>query len=157
MGAIICKAAALFTLILVATFSVPEFLSAAELKKFRFLPQWQPQAQFAGYYVAKDKGIYEKYGVDLIMLRGGPDSPPSELLAGGKADIATMFLSEAIQKKAEGIDLVNIGQIVQRSGFMLVARKSSGILTPKDLNGRKVSIWPAFQLQALARFSKRTM
>ena len=160
MGAIICRTVALFALVIVVTFSVPDSSSAAELKQLRqlrFLPQWQPQAQFAGYYVAKDKGIYEKYGIDLIMLRGGPDFPPSEMLAGGKTDIATMFLSTAIQKRAKGIALVNIGQIVQRSGFILVARKSSGILAPGDLNGKKIGLWPDSRLQALAFLRKNNV
>jgi NitT/TauT family transport system substrate-binding protein len=154
MGAIICRTVALFALVFVATFSVPDSPSAAELKQLRFLPQWQPQAQFAGYYVAKDKGIYEKYGIDLIMLRGGPDYPPYQMLAEGKTDIATMFLSTAIQKRAKGIALVNIGQIVQRSGFILVARKSGGILAPGDLNGKKIGLWPDSRLQALAFLRK---
>jgi len=148
---------ALFSLIFVATFSVLDSPSAAELKQLRFLPQWQPQAQFAGYYVAKDKGIYEKYGIDLIMMRGGPDYPASEMLAEDKTDIATMFLSTAIQKRAKGIALVNIGQIVQRSGFILVARKSSGILAPGDLNGKKVGLWPDFRLQTLAFLRKNSV
>lgn len=157
MGAIICRTVTLFALILIAIFSSPDSPYAAELKKLRFLPQWQPQAQFAGYYVSKDKGIYEKYGIDLVMLRGGPDHPASEMLAEGEADVATAFLSEAIQKRADGIELVNLGQIVQRSGFMLVAKKSSGIRSPQDLNGRKVSLWPAFRLQALAFFKKNNV
>lgn len=154
VGTILFRVFFLFASISVTTFSFPGSSSAAELKKLRFLPQWQPQAQFAGYYVAKDKGIYEKYGIDLIMMRGGPDSPPSMMLAKGKTDITTIFLSEAIQKRAEGIELVNIGQIVQRSGFILVARKSSGISAPADLNGKKVGLWPDFRLQALAFFKK---
>jgi NitT/TauT family transport system substrate-binding protein len=72
----------------------------------------------------------------------------------GKADFATMFLSTAVQQRSKGVRLVNIGQIVQRSGFILVAKKTSGILLPKDLNGKKVSIWSDFKLQPLAFFRK---
>jgi len=151
------RAVFLFAAISVVTFSLPNSSPGAELQKLRFLPQWQPQAQFAGYYVAKDKGIYEKYGIDLIMMRGGPDSPPSMMLAKGEADITTIFLSEAIRKRAEGIGLVNIGQIVQRSGFILVAKRSSGVSAPGDLNGKKVGLWPDFRLQALAFFRKNNV
>ncbi|MCX5799224.1 MAG: ABC transporter substrate-binding protein, partial [Proteobacteria bacterium] len=51
-----------------------------QLKKVVFVPQWLPQAQFAGYYVAKEKGIYKKYGIDITILRGGPDYIPSVML-----------------------------------------------------------------------------
>jgi len=87
-------------------------------------------------------------------MRGGPDQPSLESLVKGKADFATLFLSTAIQQRSKGIRLVNVGQIVQRSGFILVAKKSSGILSPKDLNGKKVSIWSDFKLQPLSFFRK---
>jgi len=124
------------------------------LKKATFLPQWFPQAQFAGYYVAKEKGIYRKHGLDVTILRGGPEKPPGKTLARRKAQFATMFLAEALQQCSSGLRLVNIGQVVQRSGFVLVAKKSSGILTPRDLNGKKVSLWPDSGLQSLAFFKK---
>lgn len=119
-----------------------------------FLPQWLPQAQFAGYYMASEKGLYKKAGLDLTIGRGGPEFPPAELLARNKVSFATLFLSEAIQLRDQGIRLVNIGQIVQRSGFILVTKKSSGILSPTDLNGKKVSLWPNFSLQPQAFFRK---
>ncbi len=111
------------------------------LTEASFVPQWLPQAQFAGYYVAYDKGIYKKHGIDLKLITGGPENPPSPLLQKGKADFATMWLSTAIQMRAKGQKLVNIAQIVRRSSQMLVARKTSGIVTPQDLNGKKVSLW----------------
>lgn len=142
-------------LILVTIFLVaPPHALGGNLKKVTFLPQWTPQAQFAGYYVAKEKGIYEKYGIDLVILPGGPDNPPCETLAKGKADFTSMFLASAIQKRSSGVKLVNIGQLVQRSGYILVARKSSGIVSPQDLNGKRVSLWSDFQLQSLAFFRK---
>ncbi|MDZ4185788.1 MAG: ABC transporter substrate-binding protein [Desulfuromonadales bacterium] len=119
-----------------------------------FLPQWLPQAQFAGYYMAYEKGIYKRHGIDLTILRGGPEQPPSTLLTRGKAHFTTMFLSNAIELRSRGVPLVNIGQIVQRSGFILVTRKASGIKSPTDLNGKKVSLWNEFSLQPKAFFRK---
>jgi NitT/TauT family transport system substrate-binding protein len=54
-----------------------------------------------------------------------------------------------------GREVVNIGQIVQRSALMLVAKKSKGIKNPRDLDGRKVSLWgDDFQIQPRAFFRK---
>jgi len=125
-----------------------------DLQPVTFLPQWTPQAQFAGYYVAIQKGFYQKRGIDLHLLAGGPDSPPADLLRCRKTDFTTMFLSDAIKLRSKGVDLVNVAQIGQKSGFILVARKSSGILSPKDLNGKRVSLWSDFQIQPLAFFRK---
>jgi NitT/TauT family transport system substrate-binding protein len=123
-------------------------------KSFSFIPHWLPQAQFAGYYMAAEKGFYKKNGINLTVMRGGPGSPPSATLAGNKVSFATTFLSSAIQLRNQGVRLVNIGQIVQRSGFILVTKKTSGINTPADLNGKKVGLWSDFRLQPLAFFRK---
>jgi NitT/TauT family transport system substrate-binding protein len=125
------------------------------LKKASFIPQWAPQAQFAGYYVAYERGIYKKHGIDLTIIPGGPDHPSSDFLEAGKADFATLWLSSGIQKRAHGVKLVNIAQMMQRSALMLVAKKSSGIKTPQDINGKKVGLWgPIFQIQPRAFFKK---
>jgi NitT/TauT family transport system substrate-binding protein len=125
------------------------------LKRASFLPQWIPQAQFAGYYVAYEKGIYKKYGIDLTILKGGPDSSAVEFLKKGKADFTTLWLSTAMHESSKGLKLINIGQIVQRSALMLVAKKSRGINKPEDINDKKVSLWREdFQIQPRAFFKK---
>ena len=37
--------------------------------------KWVAQAQFAGYFVAKDKGFYKDAGLDVTINPGGPMSP----------------------------------------------------------------------------------
>lgn len=125
------------------------------LKKASFVPQWSHQAQFAGYYVAYEKGIYKKFGIDLTILGGGPDNPSTESLRNGEADFATITLTTAITEKEAGVNLVNLAQIVQRSALMLIAKKSSKIDNLKDMDGKKIGLWgPEFQVQALALFKK---
>jgi NitT/TauT family transport system substrate-binding protein len=130
---------------------------AQTLKKVTFLPQWFPQAQFTGYYVAKEKGIYRKHGLDVTLLRGGPEKPVCPTLARGETDFATLFLSEAVQNRAGGLKLINIGQIVQQSGFILIAKKSSGIRSPQDMQGKKVSLWDDSRVQPLAFIRKNNL
>jgi NitT/TauT family transport system substrate-binding protein len=123
------------------------------LKKATFVPHWVPQAQFAGYYVAQERGFYKKEGIDLAIIAGGPHSPPLDFLKEGKADLATLWLSTGIQARAQGVRLVNIAQILQKSALMLVAKKANGISVVQDLDGRKVGLWePIFQIQPGALF-----
>jgi NitT/TauT family transport system substrate-binding protein len=125
------------------------------LPQVSFLPQWIPQAQFAGYYVAYEKGFYRERGLDVKILRGGPEWPPSEMLAQGRADFGAMQLTAGIVRRARGVRLVNVCQLSQRSALMLVAKKSSGINTPQDINGKKVGLWGEdFQGQLRAFFRK---
>jgi NitT/TauT family transport system substrate-binding protein len=122
--------------------------SAQELKKAVLIPQWEPQAQFAGYYAALAKGFYRARGVDMTILRGGPKSPPSRLLFDGQATFGTFFLPTALKLRSDGMPLINVCQIVRRSSLLLIAKKDGGITTPKDLRGRKVSMWgPEFRMQ----------
>ena len=50
--------------------------------------QWFVQAQFGGYYAAKDKGFYEEQCLDVTILEGGVDIVPQTVLAQGGADFA---------------------------------------------------------------------
>jgi len=140
--------------ILCILLTLPSLTAAAELKTLTFLPQWLPQAQFAGYYVAYEKGFYKKRGIDLKILRGGPGFPSNDMLSRQKVAVTTLFLSDAIQQRDRKVKLINIGQIVQRSGYMLVAKKGSGISKPEDLNSKKVSLWKSFSVQPQAFFRK---
>lgn len=120
----------------------------------RLVLHWLPQAQFAGYLVAEEKGFYAKRGVDLTIVPGGPDVNSTHHLAEGKAEFATMFLSTAIARSPE-TDLVHIGQVVHQSALMLVTRKASDIRTLQDLNGRRVGMWGKdFQIQPKALFQR---
>ena len=73
-------------------------LGAAEtpLKNASLIPLWEPQAQFSGYYVALDKGIYARHGIDLKILRAGPGHSPTEALKKGTADFAILWLTTAL-------------------------------------------------------------
>ncbi len=138
-------------------FFQPATVFAGGLKQMSFIPQWSPQAQFAGYYVAQAKGFYQKCGLDLRILRGGPETPSSKALREGKADFATLFLTGGIQLRSNGVPVVNVAQIVQRSALMLIAKKSRGILSPADLAGKTVSIWEEFSLQPKAFFRRNRL
>lgn len=122
------------------------------LKPVTFLPQWQPQAQFAGYYIAKQQGIYAQHGLDVTILRGGPNHPALAGLKSGEADFTSAFLSNGVREFAGGTPLVHLAQLVQQSSLMLVAKADSGIDEIEDLDGRRVSIWPSFDIQPRALF-----
>jgi len=92
--------------------------------------------------MALEKGFYRKHGIDMTILRGGAASSGREYLVDGRADFAVLWLASAIQQSSEGPGLVHLGQIIPRCSMMLVAKESSGIRKPSDMNGKKVGIWP---------------
>ncbi len=125
------------------------------LKKATFCPQWIPQAQFAGYMVALEKGFYREVGLDLNLMVGGPEKPAFVALESGEAIFCTDWLSSGIQKRASGLPIVNLAQISQRSALILVAKKKSGIEKVQDLNGKQIGLWTGqFLIQPQVFFEK---
>ena len=103
--------------------------------------KWVTQAQFAGYFVAKDKGFYKDVGLDVTIKPGGPDINPSQVIAGGGADVVLDWMPSALATREKGVPLVNIAQVFQKSGLMLTCRKDSGIKTPADFKGKTLGVW----------------
>lgn len=103
--------------------------------------KWVTQAQFAGYYVAKDKGFYKDVGLDVTVKAGGPDINPSQVIAGGGADVVVDWMPSALATREKGVPLVNIAQFFQRSGMMLTCRNDSGVKTPADFKGKTLGVW----------------
>ncbi len=103
--------------------------------------KWVTQAQFAGYYVAKDKGFYEEEGLDVTILPGGPDIAPTQVIAGGGADVTVEWMPAALAAREKGLPLVNIAQPFKSSGMMLTCWKDAGIVSPEDLKNRTLGVW----------------
>ncbi|MCX8505027.1 MAG: ABC transporter substrate-binding protein [Alphaproteobacteria bacterium] len=119
----------------------PSQVANEKLGKFNLQLKWLPQAQFAGYYVAKEKGFYDKLGVEITIIPGGPDIIPMLQLVIGAADIIVEWMPFALASREEGVPVVNIAQPFKKSGMMLTCRKDSGIRSPEDLRGKTVGVW----------------
>ncbi len=103
--------------------------------------KWVTQAQFAGYYVAQDKGFYKDAGLNVTIKPGGPDIAPPQVIAGGGADVVVDWMPSALASREKGVALVNIAQPFKRSGMMLTCRKETGITSPEDFKGRTLGVW----------------
>ena len=67
--------------------------------------KWVTQAQFAGYYVAADKGFYEEEGLEVEIKAGGPDISPPQVIAGGGADVVLDWMPSALASREKGLPL----------------------------------------------------
>ena len=103
--------------------------------------KWVSQAQFAGYFVAKEKGFYKDAGLDVTIKPGGPDVAPPQVIAGGGADVVVDWMPSALASREKGVPLVNISQTFKRSGLELTCRADTGIKKPIDLKDKTVGIW----------------
>ena len=106
---------------------------------FVFSPQWTAQAQFAGYYVALEKGFYREEGLDVKIVH--PNSArSSERLSAGNSDATTLPLMQALVLVDKGIPLVNILQTSMNNATVIVSRRGKN---PLDQHGARVGTWQA--------------
>ena len=115
--------------------------SAEAADKVTLQLKWVTQAQFAGYYVAAEKGFYGEEGLEVEIKAGGPDIAPPQVLAGGGADVILDWMPSALATREKGLPLVNIAQPFKSSGMMLTCRKDTGIKAPEDFRGKTIGVW----------------
>jgi NitT/TauT family transport system substrate-binding protein len=121
-------------LLALATLSAP----AGESVTVRL--KWLHQAQFAGYYVAKDKGYYETAGLDVSIQPGGSDFPAVQMVAGGNEQFGVTGADQILIARSKGVPVVALAVLYRESPFVLFALKKSGITKPSDFVGKNVGL-----------------
>jgi len=107
-----------------------KFIEAAKKSDGKFTPEkkevsiqlkWLPQAQFMGYFVALKKGYYKEAGFDKVnIISGGGDIAETTAVNNGTVDFGVTWETNLVTADASGMDLVEIAQVYQRSGLVLV-------------------------------------
>lgn len=126
--------------------------NSGQMDKVKLQLKWLNQAQFAGYYVAADKGYYTARNLDVEILPGGPDVVPSQKVNTGAADIGIDWVGSLLANRDKGQPIIDVAQFYQTSGLLLISKKTSAINTPADLKGKKVGVWTGgneFEFRAL--------
>lgn len=105
--------------------------------------QWLPQAQFAGYYVALDKGYFQEEGFDKVdVIPSGGDIVPQDALVAGDVDFAVAWVPKVLGTlENQGVELTDIAQVFQKSGTTQVSWKDSNITSVDDFEGKRIGSW----------------
>ena len=124
-----------FLLILMILLSPPLF--AKELKKVTLQLSWLDQFQFAGYYMAKQKGFYEELGLDVEIkpFAFGIDIPKD--VNDGKIDFA-VGRETLILERIKNPNIVALYAIFQSTPLVLLSTKESGINSINDFSNKKI-------------------
>lgn len=115
---------------------------AIQSQRIVFTPQWTSQAQFAGYYVAFDKGFYTEAGVEVVFQHPSASYSATNRLLEGSSDIITQQLVQAVIAIDRGMPMVHVLQTSQQNALVIVS-KTDSIRTIQDLKGKKVGVWKA--------------
>ena len=108
--------------------------------KLIFTPQWTAQAQFAGYYVAQEKGFYKEAGINVEIVHPSVTQSAMGRIRNNESHATTLQLIQAMDIIDIGIPLVNILQTSMNNALVIVSRRNKNPLTQK---GAKVGIWNA--------------
>jgi len=102
--------------------------------------KWVHLPQFAGFYVAQEKGYYAKENINVNFLEGGQGIDNAERVISGEADLGVLSPEDILMKRSQGALLTAIATIYRRSGVVFVAMADSGIVRPADFTGKTVAM-----------------
>jgi len=114
------------------------------LEKVSVKLQWADQFQFAGYYVAKEKGFYRDAGLDVTIQKFDPKKLAIDEVMSGRSTYG-IGRSSLLIDRMHGKNIVALSAIFQSSPFILLSEKSADIKTPRDLIGKRVMMTQDFQ------------
>ncbi|QDF28390.1 diguanylate cyclase [Halarcobacter anaerophilus] len=117
------------------------FSHAHTLKKVTLQLQWKHQFEFAGFYMAKEKGFYEDIGLDIDIKEWNYNINSVDSLIDQKSQYAILRPTSLIDI-SKGKKLIYLAAIYQSSPLVFLADKSSGIKTIKDFKNKKVMTTP---------------
>ncbi|CAH9055404.1 hypothetical protein PSECIP111854_01574 [Pseudoalteromonas sp. CIP111854] len=101
--------------------------------------KWTHQFQFAGYYMAKEKGFYEQAGLDVTILPADSSNPDTQFkVLAGQAHFGVTH-SAILQSRMQGKPVVALAAILQSSPYCWMVKEDSDIYTPKDFKGKRIS------------------
>jgi NitT/TauT family transport system substrate-binding protein len=103
--------------------------------------KWLHQAQFAGFYVAQEKGYYAAENIHATFLAGGPGHDIIEQVIGGQADFAISAPEEILVRNSQGKPVVAIATIYRRNPSVFVTLADSGIVRPADFIGQTAAVY----------------
>lgn len=103
----------------------PETDGAPEKTSVSVQLKWLPQAQFMGYYVAAAKGYYDEVGLTVDIISGGGDISETTAVYNGTVDFGVTWVSNLINANAGGMELLEVAQVYQRSGLVLVYKNDN--------------------------------
>lgn len=99
--------------------------------------KWRHQFQFAGYYMAKENGHFERAGFDVTIKERNVSTSPVEDVLAGRAEFGVADSSIVLQR-LRGKPVVIASTIFQSSPLVLLSLREKGITSPYDLKGQRI-------------------
>jgi len=102
--------------------------------------KWLNQAQFAGFYVAKENGYYDQAGLNVSIQPGGSDFPAIQIVAGGSEQFGVTGADQILIARSKKVPVVAVAVIYRENPFVLFALKKSGITKASQFAGKNIGL-----------------
>ena len=106
-------------------------------RALRLAPDWLPNTNHIGFYVADALGFYADAGLRLEILPFDGEAMPNRKIVSGETDFGLMPQQSIMSLRARGADVVSVAAPIQPNTTTLAVRADSGIARPRDLAGRR--------------------
>jgi len=118
---------------------VPRQLQAQDGLNLRLQLGWIANVEYAGVWLALERGYFRANGINLQYAAGGPNSPPSPVVvSSGNADVGYVNWLPFLDAIGRGNDFVMIGATFPVSPLGIISLAKKPIRTPADLVDAKI-------------------
>ena len=132
--------------------------SALAQDKVSFRLNWYLGGLHVPFYYGKERGFYAAEGIDLTINEGRGSANTVQVVAAGSDTFGLADSSSVVLTASKGADVKSVMSLLNSTPFAVVSLASSGIRTPKDLEGKRLAVSPGDPLgqlfQALAAVNK---
>jgi len=124
-----------FLLAFLAAGQVPSILAQAApaARKVRVQLNWLPEPEFGGLYEAGRAGHFAAAGLDVEILKGGPDVPALQMAAAGRVEYAIAAADEVVTLREKGADVVALFATYQTSPQAIMVKRSRAVGSIKEM------------------------
>lgn len=105
-----------------------------------FQLSWLHSVQFAGSYIAQDRGWWRQAGLDVRLMQGGPNAPVEPPVVAGTALVGISAADYTAAAVAQGADFRIIGVAMQKNPFVIASLPGNPVRTPADLSGKRIGM-----------------
>lgn len=113
-------------------------LPPAEKKKISLRLNWKFKGEFAPFYVTRELGIFEKYGIEVDILEGSGSVQVLQVIAQNNEDIGVTSAVEPLQGVEQGMPIKMIANYMPRSPIIILSYPDNPVYSPKDLEGKSI-------------------
>jgi NitT/TauT family transport system substrate-binding protein len=101
---------------------------------------WLHSTQFAGSYIAQDRGWWQEAGLEVSLLQGGPNAPVEPPVVSGTALVGISAADYTASAVEQGAPFKILGVAMQKNPFVIASLSANPVAVPKDLEGKRLGM-----------------